>query len=108
MVRTSGRRWSVVIALCLALVAAACGKSSDKSSPTTEGASAGQPVVGGNLVDYQNWASGAADCAAGVATKSVNTISCVALKGVSVCVGASAFRAGVFKNDCTMATKTFR
>jgi oligopeptide transport system substrate-binding protein len=60
-VRNSGRRWSVVIALCLALVAAACGDSSDKSSPNTEGTSTGQPVVGGNLVDYQNWASGAAD-----------------------------------------------
>ena len=61
MLRNSGRKWSVVVALCLALVAAACGESSDKSSPTTEGTSAGQPVVGGNLVDYQNWASGAAD-----------------------------------------------
>jgi hypothetical protein len=37
--------------------------------------------------------------------KIVSTISCATRKGGSFCVGAIAFRAGIFRNDCTTATK---
>ncbi len=55
----SGQRWPVAVALSLALVAAACGKSSDKETTSGQtGGDQGKPVVGGNLVDYQNFAAG--------------------------------------------------
>lgn len=58
MIRPS-KRWPVVIALSFALVAAACG-SSDKSESTSgqPQGETGKPVVGGSLVDYQNFAAG--------------------------------------------------
>ena len=33
---------------------------------------------------------------------------CVSLNGVSVCVGAIAYRAGIFRNDCTTNTKRLK
>lgn len=54
----SGRRWPVVLAVSLALIAAACGSSgSSTTSPQTQGDN-GKPVVGGSLTDYQNFAAG--------------------------------------------------
>ena len=40
--------------------------------------------------------------------KSIRTASCATKNGGSVCVGASAFRAGNFRKACTTATKTLR
>jgi oligopeptide transport system substrate-binding protein len=53
----------VVLAVCFALVAAACGKSSTTSNNATGQTSGdtGKPVTGGDLIDYQNWAGGASD-----------------------------------------------
>ena len=41
-------------------------------------------------------------------TKSTSTAACAMTNGGSVCVGASAFRNGNFRNACTTPTKTFR
>lgn len=51
------RMTAAILVLALALVAAACS-SSDEQSEGTGGATA---IVGGTLVDYQNWASGPGD-----------------------------------------------
>ena len=57
--KRSGRAWPVVIVMCLALVAAACGKSSTTNNTTGQtSGDQGKPVTGGNLVDYQNFAAG--------------------------------------------------
>lgn len=62
--KRSGRLGVGVIAICLALLAAACGDSDTESAgPGTQGQSGeqGKPVSGGTLIDYQTWASGAQD-----------------------------------------------
>ena len=60
-----GRFGPLVIVVALALLAAACGSDENKSGGGSTGAQPqgeeGKPVTGGNLIDYQNWASGAAD-----------------------------------------------
>ena len=59
--KRSGRAWPVVLLICLAFVAAACGSSgTTKNNATgqTSGANEEKPVSGGNLVDYQNFAAG--------------------------------------------------
>lgn len=56
--KRSGRLGAVIIAISLAMVAAACGKSSSTSTPSSEGQNeTGKPVVGGNLIDYQNFSA---------------------------------------------------
>jgi oligopeptide transport system substrate-binding protein len=60
-VRRSGRAWPVVLTVCLALVAAACGESGDDSTTGQTQGDQGRPVAGGTLIDYQNWAGGASD-----------------------------------------------
>ena len=52
--------WLVAILAVLALVASACGGDDDKSS-TGAGGEEGKPVVGGTLVDYQNFSPGDPD-----------------------------------------------
>ena len=55
--KRSGRAWPVVVAMCLALVAASCGKSSTTNNTTGQAqGDQGKPVVGGTLIDYQNFA----------------------------------------------------
>ena len=55
--KRSGRAWPVVVAMCLALVAASCGKSSTSNNTTGQAqGDQGKPVVGGTLIDYQNFA----------------------------------------------------
>ena len=57
--RRSGRVWPVAVALVLALIASACGGDDDDgASPGQSQGETGQPVVGGALIDYQNFAAG--------------------------------------------------
>ncbi|MGH2370977.1 MAG: ABC transporter substrate-binding protein, partial [Chloroflexota bacterium] len=57
MLRT-GRRWPVVAAVSLALVAAACGNSGEGTSTGQSQGEQGTPVSGGTLVDYWNFSAG--------------------------------------------------
>src|ERR1039457_4447151 len=43
-----------------------------------------------------------------IPTKIAITTSCTTRNGGSFCVGANAWTAGIFINDCTTATNTFR